>query len=397
MKSLTNLKKIDLGELVANLKSESTAASQEAGIKLAKDAAEFGLSVRDYLLLAVGREDSVDGLNGYEQVLYELNLPVKNDFENGVFLQAASETFQTHAGTRALFPEVIDDVVRFANRQDQFETVAPMLAQSRTIAGTEVLSTVIEDDEEARKTFSISELGNIPVRTIKTSEKTVKIYKHGQAIRTSYEFSRRASLDLLVPHANRIARELEISKVAAATGTLINGDGAYAAAPSVNQSSYNTEVGSTATDGQINWPHFLRWLVKRAEAGTPVDTVVMNWDGWFQWLMLFGKRQVGADNKSFGDSAVESLQKSGVNIQQMPAAIQMMMNITPVLSSKMPAGKLLGYSRGDTMEELIEAGSNIQETENAIRNQSITMVRTENTGYRLVYGDTRSIFVFDES
>jgi hypothetical protein len=79
----------------------------------------------------------------------------------------------------------------------------------------------------------------------------------------------------------------------------------------------------------------------------------------------------------------------------MPAAVSLVMNITPVLSSAMPANKLLGFSKGDTLEELVEAGSNIQETERAILSQTMTMVRTENTGYRLVYGDTRSIFVFN--
>ncbi len=396
MRPLSELKKIDIDALTAKLTSESKRESEEAGLTLARDAASFGLGVKDYLKLAVGKEaDKVNGLNGYELALYKLNLPVRNDFENGVYLQAASETFQTHPGTRALFPEVIDDVLRFATRQDQIEQVGPLLANSRTVAGVELLSTVIDDDSEERDSFSVAEMGRIPIRTIKTSEKSVKFYKHGSAIRTSYEFSRRASLDLLVPHANRVARELERSKLTVATGVLINGDGAYDAAPSVNQSSYNAATGFTATSGKINWPHFMYWLIQRAKAGVPIDTVVMNWDGWFQWLLMFSEELQGADNKSYGARAVENLAAAGVAMDKMPAAVSLVMNITPVLSSAMPANKLLGFSKGDTLEELVEAGSNIQETERAILSQTMTMVRTENTGYRLVYGDTRSIFVFN--
>ena len=398
LRNLSDIKKLDLDALCTKLKSESQRDSEEAGLSLAREAASFGLNVRDYLKLAVGREnDKKEGLNGYELTLYKLNLPVRNDFENGVYLQAASETFQTHAGTRALFPEVIDDVLRFATRQDQIETVTPLVANSRTVAGVELLSTVVDDDSEERDTFTVAEMARIPIRTIRTSEKSVKFYKHGSAIRTSYEFSRRASLDLLVPHANRVARELERSKLIVATGVLINGDGAYGASPSVNQSSYNTATGFTATDGKINWPHFMYWLIQRAKAGTPVDTVVMNWDGWFQWLLMFSEELQGTDNKSYGARAIENLAAAGVSMERMPAAVNLIMNITPVLSSAMPAGKLLGLSKGDTLEELVEAGSNIQETERAILSQTMTMVRTENTGYRLVYGDTRSIFVFKES
>lgn len=380
---------LDVKELVAALKNDSQSASVDAGLKLMNTAAKYGLSVREYLQLAVGTEPTEGGLDGYEQVLYEANLPVRNNFSEGVFLQAASETFQTHAGTRALFPEVIDDVLRFATRQDQFETVAPMVANSRTMVGNELLSTVVDDDSNARDSFTIAEGANIPVRSIRTSDQTVKMYKHGSALRTTYEFSRRASLELMVPYANRIARELELTKVQAATGVIINGDGVNGAAPTVNQSSYDTPTGKTATAGEISWSHMLYWLVQRAKAGTPIDTVLMNWDGWFQWLMLF------ADKKHTGDfTGAEALTAAGVSANQMPAAINLLMNVTPVLSSSVPANHLVGYTVGDTLEELVEAGSNIQETEQVIRNQTIFMTKTENTGYRLVYNDTRSVFNF---
>jgi len=390
---LSEIKKIDLSKLVKELKSDVEQESKNAGIKLAKDASSFGVNIRNYLQLAVGREiDKKDGLDGYEMALFELNLPVRNDFANGIYLQAASETFQTFPGTRALFPEVIDDVVRFATRQDQFEIVAPMLANSRTIAGNEMLSTVINDDAGERDTFSVPEMGRIPIRTIRTSQTSVKIFKHGSGIRTSYEFSRRASLDLLVPFGNRIARELEISKVTAATTILTNGDGVNGAAPSVNQSSFNTPTGITATNGQINWAHLMAWLVSRAQAGTPIDTVLMNWDAYLQWMLMFGKQTIGAATYNFGARPIDNLNAAGVQLGRLDLAL----NITPVLSSATEPGTLLGFSKGDTLEELVESGSNIQETERAIQTQTITMVRTENTGYKLVFGDTRSQFVFDE-
>lgn len=380
----------DVKTLAASLKAGGSAGA-EAGILLAQEAASFGLGTKDFIVLSGHKQtDHGDnGLNAYEKLLVELNLPIRNDFERGVHLQAASETFQTYSGTRALFPEVIDDVIRWANRQDQIEKVGALVANSRTIAGAELLSTVVTDDSKDRDTFAITEGANIPVQSIRTTQQSVKIYKHGSAIRTTYEFSRRASLDLMIPYANRVARNLELSKVQVATGILINGDGAYGAAGTVNQSSYNTPVGTASTNGSISWKHFLYWLVQRAKAGTPIDTVAMNYDGWFQWMLMFGQQGSAA-----GLTSAESLQKAGVSIQNLPAAINLVLNIKPVLSSAVAEGTLVGFSVGDTMEELVEAGSNIQETERAIKNQTMTMVKTENTGYKLVYGDTRSIFNF---
>lgn len=394
---LHEIKKIKVEDIVTKLKSTNDTESKHAGVQLAKDAASFGLSIKDYLKLAIPKEAGADGLNGYEQALFALDLPVRNDFDNGVYLQAATDTFSTYAGTRALFPEVIDDVLRFASRQDQVEQVAPMLAASRTINGVELLSTVVdaEADTDTNGTFSVSELGRIPVRTIKTSQTSVKIWKHGSALRTSYEFARRASIDLLKPHANRIARELERSKVAAATSVIINGDTVNGAASSVNQSSFNSATGATAVNGTICWQNFMYWLVQRAKAGVPIDTILMNWDGIFQWTMLFANPTTGASGTQFGPTAAEILRKSGVDIATSGQVISLLTAINPVVSSAVPANKLIGFTKGDTLEELKEAGSDIAETERAILNQSITLTKTENTGYKLVYGDTRQVYVFN--
>lgn len=392
LSEIQNLK-LNLDTIVTELKADDADKSKAAGIKLARLAAEFGVSLGDFFRLAFQKDK--DGLDGFEQILFRLNLPVRDDFSNGVYLQAANDTFQTYPGTRALFPEVVDEVLRFAARQEQLESVAPMLANSRVINGNEMLSTVVDNDldDGENDSFQVPELGRIPVRTIKTSEQAVKIWKHGSGIRTSYEFQRRASLDLMRPHANRMARELERSKVTAATSILINGDGAYGAAATTAQSSFNSATGETAVNGKINWANFLAWLVARAKLGIPVDTLVMNWDAHLQWALMFGKPST-ISNGSFGPTGGESLSKMGFDTVTSGVLIGTLSQITPVLSSAVPANKIVGITKGDTLEELREAGSDIQETEKAIQNQSITMYKTENTGYKLVYGDTREVYNF---
>lgn len=387
--SLTQVRRRGVQEL-AVLRGEDPQAGVNAAMRLVAEARGFGLDMRDYLDLAINvpgsenpdRYRDADGyLSGYEASLALLGLPVADDFSRGIVLDAASDTFQTYAGTRALFPQVIDDLVRYKYRQDHLENSAALVSQSRTINGIEMVSTVVDDQESDYQVVrAVAELGRVPVKTIRTGETAVKIFKHGGGLRISYEFARRARLDMLTPFNTRMARETERSKVWTATGVLLNGDGVNAAAPVVNQSTFD----SGATVGTLSWKGLFQWLIARAKAGTPVDTVVGNWDAYVAWLMLFA---IPVSNNSRTDA--QNLAATGFQIGGIPL---LQGKVDFALSSAMPDGQLLGYSKGDTLEELVEAGSSIDESERAIQNQSITYVKTENTGYKLSFGDTRAIY-----
>lgn len=377
-------------EAVLGLVNQDAGTSRASAEKLIAEARSFGLNMRDFLDLAIdprlsekpdNYRDSEGFLTGYEATLSALNLPVRDDFTKGVVLDAAADTFQTFPGTRALFPQVVDDMVQWRYRQDSLENTAAFVSQSRTISGTEMLTTVVDDKaEDYEGAAAIAELGRIPVRSIRMSEQAVKIWKHGGGIRVSYEFQRRTRLDVLTPFQVRQARELERSKVAAATAILINGDTVNPAAGVVTQGS----LDSSATTGKISYKGLLAWLVSRAKAGTPVDTVIGNWDAYLEWLLMFAIPSTSGTKTDADLLAASGFRVGGVPI--LNGAVNF------VLSSAMPAGKLLGLSKGDTMEELIEANSDINESERAINNQSITYVRTLNSGYKLAFPDTRSIY-----
>lgn len=387
--NLTKIKRQAPEVVLAGLRSESRSQSAEAGATLVAQAKEYGLSMQDYLKIAINpalSENSrkYEGLNGFEAALVELNLPFRDDFEQGVMLQAASDSFQTYPGTRAMFPEVVDQMLRFKTRQDQIENVQGLVAQSRTINGTENVTMAIEDNEKDRGTQTIAEFGRIPVRTLRTSQQSVGIYKHGSGIRTSYEFERRASLDILTPFAARVARELEISKVRAATLILVNGDGVNPAADVQAFSDFGGVAVDQANPLAKQYKAFATWMVKRAKAGVPVDTIVGNLDMYLELLFMFNPTLAG------DKSEIEAMVARGgpginLNIPLLNGSANF------VLSSTMPDNKILGYSKGDTLEELVEAGSSISENERSIQNQSVTYVRSENTGYKIALGDTRSI------
>lgn len=375
--------------VVKDLGSLTPSTSKEAALKIATDCKAYGITVRDYLDLSITPvENGSDRYTGYELALMELNLPVRDDFSNGMVLQAAAETFQTRAGTKLLFKEVVDDIIRWKVRLDQVESAAKLVSGSRTVDGPEMTVQITLDDGDAdnRGTRIVPEAGRIPVRSLSAGESAVKFYKHGSALRTTYEFNRNTRIDVLTPFLGRIARELEISKASQAMTIMINGDGNNNAAPVVTQSSIGGVTGAPAnTTGQIQWHRFFRWLMDMAAAGTPIDTVAMNYDAYYQWTMLF------SNTSDQTVSASEQLGRAGIDVGRNPIFDQ---PITPVLSSFAPAGKLVGFRKGETMEELVQANSSIEEEERAILNQTITLTKTENTGYRLIFDDTRSIYDF---
>jgi hypothetical protein len=381
-------------ELLAGLRNQDSPTAQtDHAARLTAAARGYGLEMRDYLRLAIDPRKSAnaveyDGLNGYEAALKYLDLPVKDDFDNGITLDLASDTFEFFPGTRVLFPEVIDDLVRWKYRQDQFERTENIVASSRTISGAQMIMAVVNDSQDDYTIMRpVAEMSNIRVHSIKTSQQTVSMWKIGGGYKTSYEFSRRARLDLLTPYANRINRELDRSKVALATSTLINGDGVNAAATVVAQSSFDAGVNQTSTVGKLNYQSFLAWLVARAKAGVPVDTVVGNWDAYIQWLLMFAVPLSGVANPDV--TAAQNLARAGFRTGGVPIMDGI---VNFAISSTAPESQLIGITKGETLEELIEAGSLITEAERAPLNQTITYIKSEVSGYRLAYSDTRQVY-----
>lgn len=386
--------------LLAGIKPEDKngASSLRAGENLIRQAKEAHLSIDDYLRLAVDPNKGQfagSKMDGYECALAYLDLPVRDDFSSGVLLQAAAETFNTFPGSRILFPPVIDNILQWKYRQDQIENVGAIVSQTRTINGNEMISYVVDDKaEDYQQTGVIAEGAEIPVRSLRMSDKGVKFYKFGGGIEFTYEFERRASLDIITPYAARMQREVEIGQTAIATALLLNGDGtaAHGAAPVVNATdlaaTYPADGRPVPKEGRLDWEVILKWLVSRAQAGVPIDTVAGNWDMYLEWIRMFAIPSIPN-----GQTQVETLAKAGVQFAQANPRLPLNMNFA--LSSTAPEGKLIGFIKAETIEELVENGSDIEESTRAITNQRVRYVKTTNRGYRMVLGDTRSVLNLD--
>jgi hypothetical protein len=379
-----------------NLKSDNPAVSLAAGQELVTQAKRVGLPMGDYLRLAIDPkkgEFKDSGLNGYEAALAFLGLPVQDNLDEGIVLQAAAETFQYRPGTRALFPEVVDDVVQWRYRQTNLERIEDFIAQSRNINGVQVITNIIDDkDEDYQQTGIIAEGARIPLRSLKTANKNVDFHKYGGGYEFTYEFERRVSLDVVTPYANRVNREAGMGQTSTAIGLLINGDGTpgNGAAPVVTASSIAASIngnGAVAA-GRMNWEIILRWLVNRAQKGLPIDTIAGNWDMYYEYTRMFAVPSIPQ-----GKTQMEVLADAGVQVAR--DNVRMPLSLSFALAGKAPANTLVGFIKNETLEELVENGSEIEESVRAIENQKVRYVRTKNQGYRLIFGDTREVLNLD--
>src|SRR3546814_5806187 len=60
--------------------------------------------------------------------------------------------------------------------------------------------------------------------------------------------------------------------------------------------------------GRLDWNIFLAWLVGRAKAGVPVDTVLGNYDMYLEWLRMFAKPT--ADRSEEHTSELQALMRT---------------------------------------------------------------------------------------
>jgi hypothetical protein len=215
---------------------------------------------------------------------------------------------------------------------------------------------------------------------VKGSQIAVSIYKQGKGYEFTYEFMRRTRLDVLTPFSARLRRQVELSKCSTAYNTLLNGDGINSPAPVTYQAA--TWGGTSVV--ALEYKPLLTWLVTNAAQGTPISRVVGNADMYVQWLSLFTPTtgNIGAPDVL----AAKGAPVLNAKINGLLAPVEFVLNFDAA------DGILLGFNYAETLTELVEQGSTLEEREQAIKTQRITMVRSECTGYSLNFADTRHVY-----
>lgn len=253
---------------------------------------------------------------------------------------------------------------------NQFEPAIPLsevVATTTSIQGEDYRSLYMTYDEDALRLFRIGESAEIPTANLATSTRNIRLRKYGRGLRVTYETLRRFTVDKLAWWIRWQAVQSEIDKVEAALSYLINGDGnANTAATEINQSTLDGD----AIAGELS---LIGWQKFRMQFAPPyvMTTVFGQIDEIMQLLLLnLGTANIPLQGYDLGGI--------GNGLTPINATAD---NVRYGWTDSAPDGKYVAFDRRAALEHVVEIGSEIQETERFITNQTEVMVMTENSGF----------------
>jgi hypothetical protein len=374
----------------------------DTALELHKEALRAGLPLSRYLeVLDPSEKDS--RTDAFQRQLREAGIITRSNPERGYWASEASKFFQTPAG-RALYPEFFAREwrkVSFAtpkeraimlssdavlgswerpyldvggpNWNNQFEPAIPLaelVAVTTPIAGEDYRSLYMTYDEDALRLFRIGESAEIPMATLETSERSMRLRKYGRGLRATYEQMRRMRVDKLAWWIRWVAVQSEVDKLAAALTILVSGDGnANTAATEHNLLTLDPD----AVAGELS---LKGWLSFRMQFAPPyvMTTALMQIDEAIQLILL---------NSGSANVPLAGLNLAGVGNSLVPIN-STADGIRYGWTEEAPNAKIVGFDRRAALEHVTEIGSEISETERFITNQTQVITMTENSAFSIL-------------
>jgi hypothetical protein len=342
------------------------------------EAADHRMTFSQYLE-RINPSQPGDKLDAFERQLQRYGIVTKSIPEKGIyastveqFLKAgADEQFADNQplqtgvpGSTILFPEFISRVARMALLKDQDYDVNMLLATTRTITGTTykelwIDTTAGKSDQPDGTQYEmgrVGEFGTFPRVQIKWEESAKSVYKRGVQVDMSYEFQREASIDILSIVIQRIMMSQSVSLFKKAIDKAFNG------ATAVESST----LDSAATGGKITYEAWIKWTASFAPYNT--DTYYCSLDTALKIIMM--------EKPDIDPVAMMAALKQGPVGQEIQISRGIWKNVTifPLTDGTLPDDYILTLDKQYALERIIQAGTDLQETERIITQQFDSVV-----------------------
>jgi hypothetical protein len=340
------------------------------------EAADYRMSLSQYLE-RINPSKPEDKLDAFERQLQRFGIVTKSIPERGIYASTieqflkASEQYadnrplQTDVPeSRILFPEFVSRVARMALLKDQDYDVNNLLATTRTIQGTTykemwIDTTPGQSDQPNRDNYAmgrVGEFGTFPRVQISWSESAKSVYKRGVQIDMSYEFQREATMDILSIVISRImmTQSMDLFKKALAIG--FNGT-------TVTESS---TLDPLATGNKITYTAWLKWTASFKPYSC--STYYCSLDTALKVIMM--------EKPNVDPVAMMAALKQGPVTQEIQVSRGMWANVTifPMTDGSIPDDYIFTLDKQYALERVIQAGTDIQESERIITQQFDSMV-----------------------
>lgn len=315
-------------------------------------------------------------LDAFERKLREAGIRVKSVYEKGIRADEVNAFYRTEQ-SQVLFPEYIARQVREAIVED---TMLPyLIGQDTVITGDAYRSFYVDDQPAKQKKRRVTEASELPKAVIKGREQTVRIYKYGRQIEASYEVIRRMQIDMLALHVRRIAMETAKDKVEEIISVIKNGDGNNNAAPVIKMKA---DLDSSAEVGTLTAKALLLFLMEFEEF--PCNTILGGKNAFIQMILTNIPTLTTADLlRLLAQGTTAGIQ---ISAPQLPSG-----SVRLFWHKSIPALQLYGINSRYAIEQITEAGSDIQEADKFITRQTGVLTISENNGYSKMFNEATKI------
>lgn len=374
----------------------------QMGPTVYREAFERGLSLSAHLETLHPSSEYRDGLDAFERLLMLANIRLKSMPEHGI-MASTFEDFNKTPQLRALVPEWLsriargvafgkssstrglfssDELVGSSNNpwvvSDQ-ERWSDRLASPIPLSSIVGVTTGISTDAYRayylelpavadRRASRVAEGAPIPVAKLRGGDHTVRLYKFGGGIGTTYEVLRRQRLDRIALYMQITAMQAEIDKVATVIDVLVNGDGNSG----TSATNYNlTALDGDATAGTMSTKGWLAFQMKFPAPFT-LNTILATEQSTLQLLLL----NAGTANPLM--AAMSGLPGFS-NFAPINPGLQERVRVG--WTSDAPALKIVAFDSRVAIERVYEIGSDIQEITRYASNQTEELTMTEHEGY----------------
>ena len=362
-----------------NSASEVPLDTKEQGLNLYKASIDAGMTFWQYLEMIQPSKPG-ENLSAFERQLQLNGIIVKSSPELGLYSSSGEYFFQSdRPGSAILFPVLLQKTALWTKLK-AFVDINRIVATTRTIAGTSAYSALSIDDSNITgagnatahgRRFRVDQRGNFPAVNIGWSEKTNAVTKHGVQLNWTYEFVRRASVELMQTVVARIMLQDQLELFNEAVSIIINGDG-VANPPCTVKTFKLTAAG--ATDNQI------------VDAGAAAGK--LTYEGWLKFIggtrpytfdAVFGNlntlvKFVTMSRPTMDPAEIITNLLEAKNQGTAKLDTPLFPNVVLFLADGMPDDKLLGVDTSFALERVIELGSDLKEVERVIQNQTEAMV-----------------------
>lgn len=334
-------------------------------------------------------EPSPEGskLTAFQRQLKEQKIITKTIAAKGINASTVEAFYRTDE-SKVLFPEFVATALRESLFSD---SILPYLVGMTTSIEGNAYRTIYCKNTEANKKAArrkrVSEAADLPKSKLITAENTTKIWKFGNAIEASYEVIRRMKIDMLQLHIKKIGQQAGHDEVLDILDVIKDGDGNDNAATIYKA---KTDLDPEATAGTLSQNAFIAFLLRFWP--NKCNTIIANEAGLLQVLNIL-----------FPAATASHMVALLVGGAALPARVEMPQGLfsnfvllyEPQVEAINNHPVVYGLDQRYAIEKVIETGSDINEADRFITNQTEILTISENAGFNKIFQEASAILEID--